>query len=410
MATKISIIIPVYNSGKYLSQCIDSILNQTFRDFELICIDDGSTDDSLEILKNYQLKDSRIKIFTQNHQGVAFARNYGITLAKSEYIQFLDTDDYFDKDLLSEMLFRAEKFNTDVTICSYRKVDDNGNITESGNPNSPINLDKIPMESPFSREDFKEDIFNLLTPIVWNKLFKRSLITENRITSPNVRVASDIAFSHACIATAKKIIAFNKELINYRFNCAGSIATKRSKCTIDVVHSCNALKDFLINQRLFEDLETAFINAFKHHLRWDIGLCNDEEYKVFLHEFKQTIPEWRIYQSALRKDYINLEFIYNLIKNKKVMLWGASFFIQDIFKDEKKANPNILGYIDRNEALWDKNIGNYKVFAPEALDILKPDAVIMTIWSNNEIIYPILQKEFKEKYPKIELLPNIFEE
>lgn len=134
---KISIVIPVYNVEKYLRKCFDSILNQTFQDFEIICVDDGSTDKSLEILQEYKRKDDRFIILQQRHAGAGAARNHGIKLAEGKYIQFLDSDDYFEPNLLEEMYTRAEKSGAEITVCSSRKVDDEGNITESGNPNNP---------------------------------------------------------------------------------------------------------------------------------------------------------------------------------------------------------------------------------------------------------------------------------
>ena len=155
----ISIIIPVYNVEKYLRECLDSILNQTFQNFEIICVDDGSTDKSLEILQEYKRKDDRFVILQQRYSGAGSARNNGIRLAEGKYIQFLDSDDYFEPTLLEEMYNHAEKFNADLTVCSSRKVDDEGNITETGSPNFPINIDKIPMEQVFNRQDFKDEIF-----------------------------------------------------------------------------------------------------------------------------------------------------------------------------------------------------------------------------------------------------------
>ena len=152
--TYISIIIPVYNVEKYLRECLDSLLNQTFQDFEIICVDDGSTDKSLEILQEYKRKDDRFVILQQRHSGAGSARNNGIRLAEGKYIQFLDADDYFEPTLLEEMYNHAEKFDADLTVCSSRKVDDEGNITESGNPNSPINIDLTPMEKLFCWQDF----------------------------------------------------------------------------------------------------------------------------------------------------------------------------------------------------------------------------------------------------------------
>ena len=411
MQPKISIIIPVYNVEKYLPECLDSILNQTFQDFEIICVDDGSTDSSLDILQEYKRKDDRFVILQQHHAGAGAARNNGIKLAEGKYIQFLDSDDYFEPTLLEEMHNHAEKFGADLTVCSSRKVDDEGNIIESRNPNSPINLDKTPLEQPFSRKDFKDDIFCLLTPLPWNKLYLKSLITDNGIKYPQINICEDIAFVHACVACAKKIVVCDNELINYRYNRPFSMATYRTHFTIDVVKSCIALKQFLESKGLYGELENAFIKVFKNHIRWEIAQCNDNEYKTFLEEFKKLMPnDWKNFKSALRKDYITSEYLNRFIGNKKVMLWGASFFIQKILAQENEKNPNILGIIDRNEASWGKMCGNYKIYPPEALYELKPDGVIMTIWSNYEVIYPSLKEEFAQKYPEIGLLPNIFEE
>ncbi len=407
---KISVIIPIYNVEKYLGECLDSVLAQSFKDFEVICVDDGSTDKSTKILEEYQKKDNRIKILQQQRGGAGVARNLGLGHAQGKYVQFLDSDDYFEPNLLEEMYTRAEKYDVDLVVCSSKKVDDEGNIIESKNPNSPINLAKTPLDKIYNKNDFKEDFFSLLTPVPWNKLFKKDLIINNEIEFPNLHICEDIAFVHSYEAVAEKILVFDKELINYRFNRAGSMAYYRTKYTIDVVHSCNILKQFLIQKGLYKELESAFINAFKNHIRWEIALSSDEEYKKFLAEFKKLMPnDWMKFNSALRKDYITLDYLYRFIGEKKVLLWGASFFIQKLLAEERLRNQNILGIIDKNEASWGKICGNYRIYPPESLYELKPDAVLMTIWSNYEEAYSILKKELNEKYPEINLLPNIFE-
>lgn len=411
MEVKISIIIPVYNVEKYLRECLDSILKQTFQDFEIICVDDGSTDKSLEILQEYKRKDDRFVILQQRHAGAGAARNHGLKLAEGKYIQFLDSDDYFQPNLLEELYTRAEKFGSDLTVCSSRKVDDEGNVTESGNPNNPINLDKTPLETVFSRQDFKDDIFCLLTPMPWNKLYLRSFIETHNLEFPPLKIYEDVAFVHSSVVCANKIVAFNNELINYRFNRLGSLANYRSKYAIDVVKSCLCLKEFLIKKGIWENYKIAYKKAVINHIRSEISFCNDDEYKIFLDEFKKLLPDdWQKYNSALRKDYITPEYLKQFIGDKKVMLWGASLFIRQVLEKEDRANPNILGVIDRNSGSWGKTIGNYKIYPPESLNDLKPDGVILTVLSNNEAIYESLKEEFRLNYPNVELLANIFEE
>lgn len=411
MEVKISVIIPVYNVEKYLRECLDSVVNQTFKNIEIICVDDGSTDQSLEILQEYKRKDDRFVILQQRHAGAGAARNHGLKLAEGKYIQFLDSDDYFEPTLLEELYTRAEKFGSDLTVCSSRKVDDNGNITETGSPNFPINIDKVPMEQVFSGQDFKDEIFCLLIPVVWNKLIKKSFLEENRLEFPPLTIYEDIAFIHSVVVCANRIVAFNKELINYRFNRPGSLVSTRSSHTIEAIKSCMYLGEFLKNRNLMSEYENAYKKAVINHIRAEISYCNDYEYKEFLKEFKVLLSnDWQKYQSALRKDYITPEYLKRFIGNKKVMLWGGSLFIKQVLEKEIVKNPNILGIIDRNAASAGKAFCNYTIYPPESINELKPDGVILTVLSNNESIYESLKQEFAEKYPNTELLPNIFEE
>lgn len=411
MEVKISIIIPVYNVEKYLRECLDSILNQSFQDFEIICVDDGSTDRSLAILQEYKTRDDRFVILQQRHSGAGAARNNGIRLAEGKYIQFLDADDYFERTLLEDMFTYAEQHNADLTICSSKKVDIDGNVIETGSPNFPINIDKIPLGQNFSRHDFKDEIFCLLIPVVWNKLIRKSFLKENCLEFPPLTIYEDIAFIHSLVICAERIVAFNKELINYRFNRPGSLVSTRSKHTIDAVKSCVYLGQFLKSRGFLPEYENAFRKVFINHIRAEISYCNDEEYRKFLEDFKTFLPnDWYKYQSALRKDYITPEYLKKFIGNKKVMLWGGSLFIRQVLEREVEKNPNILGIIDRNVASAGKQFCNYTIYPPDAINELKPDGVILTVLSNNESIYESLKAEFKDKYPNVELMPNIFEE
>ena len=120
---KISIIIPVYNTEKYLKKCLDSIINQTLKSLEIICIDDCSTDNSLNILKEYQLKDKRIKIIEQKeNKGQGVARNLGLNIAEGEYIGFIDSDDWVDLNFFEKLYFAAKKYNSDVALAANVRI------------------------------------------------------------------------------------------------------------------------------------------------------------------------------------------------------------------------------------------------------------------------------------------------
>ena len=117
--TKISVIIPVYNVEKYLKECLNSVINQTLKDLEIICVNDGSIDNSLKIMKEYALKDPRIKILSQKNQGVSEARNFGIKNATGEYVAFLDADDCVSLDFYEKLYTKAKETNSDIVVSEY---------------------------------------------------------------------------------------------------------------------------------------------------------------------------------------------------------------------------------------------------------------------------------------------------
>lgn len=403
----ISIVIPVYNIEKYLKVSLDSIQAQTFKDFEAICVNDGSKDKSLDILNQYASMDSRIKVVSQENGGSGSARNNGLSKAQGKYVIFLDGDDYFEPELLEKLYNLAEAHNADISVCSSRKVDDDGNITETRNPNSPLNLAKVPLKKPFSYKDFPEDIFSLIGTVPWNKLYLRKMLLENNLKFPALTGPDDLCFVHMANTCAEKIVVIDDELINYRYNRPGSVQTYRANHTLDIVRAFLFIKDFLISKGLYKILEKAYIKALTFSVRWEISLCNDEQYKNFVEELKILFPnDWKTFEPALKKDNITFDYIKNYIGDRKVYFWGASNFIRNILENEPQKFANILGIIDKNEASWGNDFCGYKIFSPEILRE-KPADVFVTVY-NNPDAYSIIKKEIEEKFFGIEVLDNIF--
>lgn len=406
----ISIVMPVYNIEKYLKECLDSILNQTFKDFEIICVDDGSKDNSLNILNEYAKKDLRFKIISQENSGAGVARNNGLSRAQGEFIIFLDSDDYFEPTMLEEMYNKAQDFNADLVVSSAKKVNEIGGVIENTNPLWPIKLDITPMNTVFNWRDYPEDILNMFCVIPWNKLCKRDMLIKNNIRFQNLLSSNDVSFGHKVQICAERIVVFDRQLINYRYNHIESISKTRADGTINIIHSANEVKDFLINKGVYSSLEKSFIEVYKNHIRAGISLCNNEQYEKFVEEFKVLYPEfYQTFFEVLKCDFITLEYLYNFIGKQKVYLWGASNFIKKVLESEKEANPNILGVIDQNEASWGKDFGNYKIYSP---DILKstPADVLVTIYNNHEKAYKIIQKKLYEIDSNIKILKNFFTE
>ena len=177
---KVSVIIPVYNSEKYLNKCLDSLVNQTLRDIEIIIVNDGSTDNSEKIIKCY-LNDSRINYFAQENQGQAAARNRALKLAKGEYISFVDSDDYVDLNMLEE-LYNAANSMYDIVVCDFYQTYLNGeNIDEYCSI-----LKKS--EGVISCKDY---LFAGAGP--WNKIYKRNFLMDNNFNFPEGIVYEDYA-------------------------------------------------------------------------------------------------------------------------------------------------------------------------------------------------------------------------
>lgn len=203
----ISIIIPVYNVAKYLPRCIESILNQSYKEFEAIFINDGSLDNSLEVLQKYSEKDNRIYIIDKKNEGTGEARNTGLKKAKGKYISFIDSDDWIHKDYLKLMFEEIENSNSDVVICNPIIVHDD----ESKNKNlrtgkfHTINLEKNP-----------EKIVDILAmPVLWNKLYNAKILESNKINFSKLIMAEDLEFLYKVILNSKKISKVEKNLYFY---------------------------------------------------------------------------------------------------------------------------------------------------------------------------------------------------
>ncbi|ASK30911.1 glycosyl transferase family 2 [Chryseobacterium sp. T16E-39] len=171
--SKVSIIVPVYNVENYLAKCLDSLVGQTLQDLEIIVVNDGSLDNSEQIIQNYVLRfPDKIKAYRKENGGLSDARNFGIDKADGDYIGFVDSDDYVGKTMFEEMLGLAEKHKAEMVICNIQKVDESGNITQKLTqiPNMP---EKIDLEHHFS-------VFSDLSYFACNKLFKKELFKEIR--------------------------------------------------------------------------------------------------------------------------------------------------------------------------------------------------------------------------------------
>ena len=208
----ISIIVPVYNAEKHLSVSCGCIIAQTYPNLEILFIDDGSTDSSPEILKEYEGSDNRVRVVRQENRGAGAARNLGLDMAQGEYLSFLDADDFFEPEMVSKAYEKARMHDADICIFRYDRVDDSNN--RFGNLGYISRL--VPGKLCFGAEDIKEDLFKLTNPMAWNKLYRRSFILEKKVRFFEIATANDLNFTYKSLMIAKRIVVFDEILLHYR--------------------------------------------------------------------------------------------------------------------------------------------------------------------------------------------------
>lgn len=237
---KVSVIIPVYNTEKYLRECLDSVVNQTLGDIEIILVDDGSTDGSLEILREYEADDSRIHILTQKNAFAGAARNLGMEFAHGKYLLFLDSDDYFDLNMLKKTTALAQKYDADITLFGGKRFDDSTGKME----NVPwwIPSRKMVTIQPFSARDVSNRIFQLASPGPCNKLFKASFVRGLGLKFQEFPNTNDLFFVFSALSEAEKICYTEDQFYFYRVNTGTSTQDRKSKNPKCFYYALNAVK------------------------------------------------------------------------------------------------------------------------------------------------------------------------
>ena len=190
MPPKVSIILPIYNTENYLRECLDSVVAQTLREIEIICVDDGSTDNSPAILDEYARQAPRIHVIHQPNTGAGAARNRGLAETSGEYLAFLDGDDVFFPEMLERAYDRAYQFQADVVIFQYKwRYEENGLINESKSFGCRTEL--LPEADVFSRKILPRTIFTLTNEAAWNKLFRREFVLKEKLQFQTIHNSND---------------------------------------------------------------------------------------------------------------------------------------------------------------------------------------------------------------------------
>lgn len=322
---KLSIIIPVYNVENYISQCLDSILNQAFKDFEIICVNDGSTDNSLNALLKYKNKDERITIIDKKNEGSGVARNAGLAIAKGDYVYFVDGDDWIDDNALEKIVSKADELNTDILIfgglsCYETKsyncprplrereelLNEHSEFSNSGEvclsykkKYGGYSADKLPkkyLNKVFSSKDIKKDIFKFPST-AWTKLYRRDFLLKNNIKFQDIKIGQDqLPFFHSMIK-AQRIALLAENIYCYRKNRKGSAMTVKKKKNFSPIYVFYGIEEMLKCENLLDEYKNIFVNKYLSKATSWLGKFQDDlkheyylEYMKLLDHVKSQYP------------------------------------------------------------------------------------------------------------------------
>jgi len=271
---RVSVVIPVYNIAPHLRQCLDSVVGQTLRDIEVICVDDGSTDESPAILEEYKEKDCRVQVITQNNAGPGAARNTGLNRATGEYLIFLDSDDWFEPELLERMVSRAEESAADVTICKAVEFDTN---TGKELPSEWMLKTKYLPGDVFAPGDVADWMFQFTYGWPWDKLYRTGFVRETQLRYPPLPNSEDLVFVFQSLAAAGRICVLNKSLVHHRMNRTASVSNSRHRDPEVPYRALAMLKNALMQRGVYAQFERSFLNWAMEFLIWNVANMGGKE-------------------------------------------------------------------------------------------------------------------------------------
>jgi glycosyltransferase involved in cell wall biosynthesis len=317
---KITVIIPIYNAELYLERCIDSIVNQSFKDIELICVNDGSTDNSEQIIKKYQDKHNNIILISKKNKGVSAARNIGLERSNSDYIYFVDADDWLSPDCLESIYNAAISSQADIIYF-------NANIYKN---NTLINYYNLKRLKSIKNKDL---LFKMMIHAVWNKLYKKEFLLKNDIKFPvGIKSSEDNIFNEMCHFHAPKYFILDKKLYNYNEFNLGAI-------TSNLINTCfNEIESFryIINTAEFKHSNNSLKKVMlQRHIRGllcytkRIETSNTKEIKE---EIKKLVDE--LYEND------NIQFSVGQIKTLNLLLYPIIIGLMKTVLNIQHTNKN----------------------------------------------------------------------
>lgn len=326
--SQISIIVPVYNVEKYLHRCVDSILAQTFTDFELILIDDGSTDSSGRICDEYAQKDSRINVIHQKNQGQAASRNIGVKRATAKWIHFVDSDDEIHPRMLEALHHAIVLYNVDMAICGGIQGYDEQLLHRWNELKFPLKIDRVSINEDTLIEFYNDPGFRYGT--VWASLISKRIITMLPFTEG--RIYEDAAVVCQWLCEAGVIANIHENLYFYRRNESSTTGSSFSMKRLDVLWSKEQQERFF-EKKNYQRMKSIKVESYiysaaefcKEIRRINGSACKIRELRKAV--FRKYIKNWKILNISKKRKLIILE---NMFPRLMQMYWFGSVLIDKI--------------------------------------------------------------------------------
>ena len=288
---KVSVVVPVYNVTRYLRQCMDSIVGQTLREIEIICVDDGSTDGSGAMLDEYALRDKRVRVIHQANAGAGPARNAGMALAAGEYLFFCDPDDWCDREMLRLMYAKAVETGSDIVVCG-RTICDGVTGKTIGTRGFSGRIWALPQ--PFSAEDVGDVLFDFSPHMPWDKIFRRSFVVREGLSFQSLPRCNDVFFVDSALAAAGRIALVRRAPYHYRMGRPSSLQRGKDSHVMAVFEAMDALCRRLRQKELMETFGYAFLRTLIRSAAYNVRHLEEESNRLRCYgELRQRVLRLR---------------------------------------------------------------------------------------------------------------------
>lgn len=296
----LSVIMPIYNPGSFLLESLGSVLKQSYKDIEIICVNDGSTDDSLALLKQYQANDDRIKIIDKSNSGYGNTMNYGLKSARGKYIAILEPDDFIDELMYEDLLNIAIENDADVVKSNY---------FEYTTKNNKSNFFEVLENKPYDRitSAYENDWIMYMRPCIWSAIYRRSMLVENNIVFNETPGASyqDTAFAFKVWTVAKRVVFTKKAYLHYRTDNDNS-SVKSSGKIFSICDEFQSIQAFLNTNIEYRNKFSKILQVLKlDSYNWNLGRISDEFKPIFRNQMGLEFIK-ADYDGFLDKSYFDL--------------------------------------------------------------------------------------------------------